>query len=189
MGLDDLIDNSDVSASGSSSGGNSSTRKTDISSDRYQWVTKIDFGTPYILVARAADGSVYCDRDEIGFAVWEDRLDWRRLDDHPQKDLEVVYSVPNRRKWLRFCDRAKDQLNEDPEQLFEEKPDQLAELRERVHFPNPSPPSSTRTCRICEASSDDKDTVILELDLQKHRKIPVCESHTIEDLAHNGLLE
>lgn len=190
MGIDDFM-SGDASSSGSDSTSSStdstSSRKRDLSKDRYDWVTKINFSTPYIVIARDAQGNVYKHEDHL--AVLDDRLDWRRLDDHPQKDMEVLYSVPNERRWLQFCSRAQDQLGVDPEDYLNERPEEIAELRERVHFPNPSPPDQTRDCRICGTNSSSSDVTILELDLQKHRRVPVCSSHSVEELAHNGLLE
>ena len=162
----------------------------------YKWPTKIDFGAPYLLVARDIEGEVYCHRDDCGFQVWEDREDWRRIrkDDEELPDdisekLEVVYTVPNRRRWLQFCNQAIDQHGEDPEDYFQNKPDQLAELRERTHFPNPSPPDRSRTCQICGTSSDSEKTAIIEVDLHSNRRVPLCEGHSVKEMAQNGLLD
>lgn len=180
MGIDDWID-------GKKSRSGSTTKHYDTSSRRYRWSTKIDFGSPYILVARDAEGNVYKHRDHL--AILDDRLDWRRLDDHPEKDMEVLYEVPSERRWLEFCSRAVDQLDIDPEQYLDERPEELAELRERVHFPKRTPPDQTRDCRVCGENSGSSSVTMLEIDLQTKRRVPVCSSHTIDELAHNGLLE
>lgn len=177
------------------SGKDTSVSRTTESID-YKWTTKIDFGSPYILVARDVDGEVYCHRDEHGFQVWEDREDWRRirkdddeLPDDISEKLEVVYTVSNRRRWLQFCNRATNQHGEDPEDYFDNKPEQLAELRERTHFPNPSPPDKSRTCQICGTSSDSNKAAVIEVDLFSNRRVPLCEGHTVKEMAQHGLLD
>lgn len=203
MGLDNFgSSGSDDSGSDSGSSGSKSSSSSGLSafssskgrggggggggySDR--WQTRIDFGAPYILVAQDREGNIYRHRDQL--AVWEDNTDWRRLDDHPNKEFEVLYRVQEKAFWLRFCNRAQDQLGVDPEELLEEDPKELHNLRQKVHYPPASKPDQTRDCRVCGTNSGDPEVAMMELDLQKHRKVPVCSSHTIEDLAHEGLLE
>ena len=154
-----------------------------------QWNSRLDFGSPYILVARNAKGTVYKQRNEVGLQVWEDRKDWRRLDDHPDEDIEVLYRCKSRRRWLRFCSRARDQEGVDPDEILNDDPERLMTLRKRVSYPSPGSPDQTRTCRICGKSSDTTDCAVVSIDLQKHRHVPVCEGHTVKELAQNGLME
>ena len=200
MGFESWKDEDAGSDDEESSGDNDSGKDTQVSrntEDRhYKWNTKIDFGAPYILVARDRNNNIYSHRDKHGHQVWEDQDDWRRIrkDDDELPDelsdkLEVIFTVPNRRRWLEFCNKAIDQHGEDPEDYFDNNPRDLPRLRKRTHFANPSPPDMSRTCRICGASSDSNDCVIVEVDLQAHRRVPLCEGHTVEEMAQNGLLD
>jgi hypothetical protein len=175
------------SSTGSSSGTGSQTSDESLNRGRYNWHTKLDFGAPYVLIVKDQIGDVYTHMGDV--AVLEDRDDFRRLDDHPSKEFRVLYRCASKSAWLRFCNRAQDQLDTDPREVFEDQPEQLEQLRERTYFPPGSKPDTTRTCRLCGASSDDNDVAMLDIDLQKHRHVPVCSSHTIEDLAHEGLLD
>lgn len=185
MGLDEF--KGGRSSSGSSSDTGSSTSRDSFNLGNYNWHTKLDFGAPYVLIVKDQQGNLYQHMGEV--AILEDNEDFRRLDDHPSKEFRILYRCATKAAWLRFCNRAQDQLDTDPREVFEDDPEQLEQLRERTYFPPGSKPDPTRDCRVCGANSSDNGVAMMEVDLQKHRKVPVCSSHTIEDLAHEGLLE
>lgn len=202
MGLDNFgssgSDDSDSSSGSDSSKSSSSSGLSAFSSSKGgggggggggysdRWQTRLDFGAPYVLVAQDRQGNIYRHRDHL--AILEENTDWRRLDDHPDKEFEVLYRVDSKAHWLRFCNRAQEQLGVDPEELLQEDPEELHYVRQKVHFPPASKPDQSRDCRVCGANSDSTEVAMMEIDLQKHRKVPVCSSHTIEDLACEGLL-
>jgi len=155
------------------------------SSDRWNW--RVDFSSPYVLVARDHEGNVYKHRDHL--AILDDNLDWRRLEDHPNKEFEVLYQCPTERDWLRFCTRAQDQLGESPEDVLDDDPKRLAELREKTYFPPRDSPDDSRTCAVCGASHRQGDDTIVEIDLRSSARTAVCADHTVRELAHEGLLE
>lgn len=186
MSLDDWIqgDVSSNDTSGGSSGDSSTSYDT---REGVRWNTKIDFGADYIIVAEDSDGNLYRHKDHL--CVLSDRLDWRRLDDHPSKQMKVLYRCGTKQDWVRFCSRAQDQLGIDPEELFEEKPRKLQEVSTDIHYPDLKAVDDSRDCRICGANSEDPQVEMTEIDLQTKRRVPVCLSHTIEDLAYADLLE
>lgn len=200
MGIDDFgpdyNDSSDSGSGSSDSDSDSSDSGRETSVDRglddfrnKQWNSQLDFGSPYILVARNVKGTVYKQRNEVGLQVWEDRKDWRRLDDHPDEDIEVLYRCRSRRRWLRFRSRARDQEGVDIDEILNNDPERLMTLRKRVSYPSPDAPDQTRTCRVCGRSSDSSDCAVVIMDLQKHRNVALCEGHTVSELAEHGLLE
>jgi len=194
-GDDDSDDQSDSGSDGSSSpsglaaftSSSSSGRGGSRAANRDRWTTKIDFGRSYIIVARDRQGNTYKHRDQL--CVLDDNLDWRRLDDHPNRQFEVIFQASTKRYWLRFCNRAQDQLGEDPEAVFDDDPTELARIRDEVYFPPGSKPDQSLDCRVCGSNSRDDDCTILEMDLGSHHRLPVCASHTIQELAHEGLLD
>jgi hypothetical protein len=151
------------------------------------WTGKLDYSKPYILVAESEDSEVYVHQGRA--VVMDEHTDWRRMDDHPTMDFRKVYECQSEQAWLRFCSRAQSQLDTDPRDLLAESPLELAELRERVHYPLPVKPNQSRDCRVCGTSSDSHEVTMVEVDLQKHRRVPVCASHTVRELAENGLIE
>lgn len=182
---------SDSSSGGGGGGGNGSYPHQMVAES---WQTKLDYGKHYVMVAEDRQGNIRVHQDTA--AVLDEHTDWRRLEDAPDREMRVIYTCRSRQKWLRFCSRAQNQLDVDPQELLENDPVELAVVRERVHYPNPSAPDQTRECRVCGTSSDSEEIVsghyevsMLEIDLQKHRRVPVCSNHTVAELAENGLLE
>lgn len=151
------------------------------------WTGKLDYSQHYITVAEDEDGEIYVHQSPA--VVMTEHTDWRRLDDHPSKEFEVHYRCPTKQAWLQFCNRAQSQLDTDPRELLGDSPLKLAELRERVHYPSPGKPDQSRDCRVCGTNSGSDEVSMLEIDLQKNRRVPVCASHTVADLAREGLLE
>jgi len=185
MGLDRFIGEADSS---STSGDSSDTSPSyDTSSRGYSWTTKLDFGADYIIVAKDAEGNIYKHEDTL--AVMKDRLDWRRLDEHPSKELKVLYRCHSREDWLRFCNRAQEQLGIDPSELLEDAPERLQEIRSQVHYPKATGIDTSRDCRVCGTNSRDPTTCMVEINLETQTRVPVCASHTVEELADNDLLE
>lgn len=187
MGLDDYASD-DIEDEYDQSTGSSDTSLGDNrvnSGVSTRWVTKIDFGAPYVIVAVDRQGNLFKHRDQL--AVLTDSDDWRRLDDHPDKDFEVIFKMNSREGWLRFCNHAIDQNLGDPEQLLEDDPMKLADIDDRLVIPPGSKPDQSRTCAVCGASSDDED--MTEIQLRSHSKLSVCVSHTVEELAQNGYLQ
>jgi len=195
MPLDDFDsendDSSDKFSSAAGLGGfqNPSSSQTSRrgSSKATNWVTKIDFSKPYILVAEDPEGNIYKHEDNL--VVLEENTDWRRLDDHPSTQYRVLYQCATKEAWLKFCNRSQEQLGVDPKELLEDDPAGLYFLEDEVYMPPGHKPNTIRECQVCRATSDEDEVTIVEVDLQKHSKTPVCASHTIEELAHQGLLE
>jgi hypothetical protein len=188
MGLDDFASSAGSTSDGS---GASTHREIDASTaanhDHKRWHTKIDFSNPYVVVARDRKGRVYVHRGDL--AVLDNNDDWRRLDDHPKREFEVIFTKGERRDWLRFCHRAVSQLDVDPEDVIDEDPGRLPHIEDRINVPPGYGFDGSRTCQICGASSDSNELTMMEVDLQKHRKVAMCSSHTVEEMARNGLLE
>lgn len=151
------------------------------------WTGSLDYSKPYILVAESEDHEVFVHQGRA--VVMDEHTDWRRMEDHPTMDFRKVYECHTEQAWLRFCSRAQSQLDTDPRDLLAESPLELAELRERVHYPSPGKPDQSRDCRVCGTNSDSHEVTMVEVDLQKHRRVPVCASHTVRELAENGLTE
>lgn len=203
MGLDNFGSSNDSDSSSSSR--SSSTDNTDkeypgfshgstksggggsgaVHSDR--WQTRLSWSTPYVLVAQDRHGNVYKHQDHL--AVLDDNTDWRRLEDAPDKEYEVLYSCSSEQLWLRFCNRAQDQLGVDPQEILDSNPRKLQRIRDKVHYPKPSKPDQSRTCQCCGANSEDNSVVMVELDLRTKPRTPLCKSHTLEELAREGLLD
>lgn len=180
MGLDDFTSGStsDVASSSSRGGGRSTSTR---------WTTKLSFSTPYVVVAEDRQGNLYRHKDTL--AVLKDADDWRRLDDHPNRELRVLFKVSTMDAWLRFCNLCQDQFGIYPNEVFEDDPKRLGELKERVNYPPASKPDLSRTCQVCGASEADDTCVVLEMRLEKHRRLAVCASHTVEELAEEGFLQ
>lgn len=166
--------------SSSSSGHNGLNKGT-------RWVTKIDWSKPYIILAEDRKGNLYKHRDSL--VVLEENTDWRRLDNHPQREFQVIYRCSTEDAWYTFCHLCMDQLGVNPEDVLNEEPRRLMELDDKTHWPPGTKPDTGRTCSVCGAHSSDDEVTVLEIDLQKSRHMAVCSSHTIEDLAQEGLLE
>lgn len=183
------------SGSGSSSSyGSTSSHSGGGGSGRYphhlvaeSWHSSLDYSKPYIMVAESSEGDVFVHQGRT--VVMDEHTDWRRMEDHPTMDFREIYTCPSEEVWLRFCNRAQSQLDTDPAELLADKPCQLAELRERVHYPSPGKPDQTRDCRICGTNSSSDEMTMVEIDFQKHRRVPVCASHTVRELASHGLTE
>lgn len=188
MGLDDF-----ASSAGSTSGDSDTTKHHEIDASTAadhqskRWHTRIDFSTPYVVVAQDRKGRVYVDKGDL--AVLDNNDDWRRLDDHPNREFEVIFTKGERRDWLRFCHRAVDQMDVDPEEVIDNDPGRLPHIQDRITTPPGTEFDYSRTCQICGASSDSNELTMMEVDLQNHRKVAMCSSHTVEDMARNGLLE
>jgi hypothetical protein len=187
MGLDDFTSGGTNSSGGSGGGASQKKKRKTRQSTSSRWVTKLDFSAPYVVVARDYQGNIYKHQDQL--AVLEDADDWRRLDEHPNEDLEVLVKFPSKEGWLRFCNLCQDQHGVNPSEVLEDNPKRLMELKEKTHYPPGSKPDGSRTCQVCEATSDDDDTTMLELRMEKHRRLAVCSSHTVEELAAEGLLQ
>lgn len=187
MGLDDFTgDGSPPSSSGSHSS-SAGGRGSSLSSAQANWKPKLDFGKPYVVVAEDRAGEVYWSRGDA--VVLETADDWKRLEDNPHKEMKVLFKKSSYDAWLRFCNLVESQLDEDPEEVLKEDPARLVELNEKVRYPPASKPDKSRSCRICETSSDEVGVTMLEIDLQYNRKVPVCATHTIAEMANEGLLQ
>lgn len=151
------------------------------------WTGKLDYSKPYILVAESEDSEVFVHQGRA--VVMAEHTDWRRMEDHPTMDFRKVYECQTEETWLRFCSRAQSQLDTDPRDLLEDSPLELAELRERVHYPSPGKPDQSRDCRVCGTNSDSSEVTMVEINLRKQFRVPVCASHSVRELAENGFTE
>jgi hypothetical protein len=235
-------DDSDDSDSGSTNSG------SDNPSDKYSdstpnvgtdsiWNTKIDFGTPYVIVAIDRNGDIK--KHKGTFGVKDDSDDWKRCEDtwrrrcpecnyssedydrlHThmrkkhrirnidaeklktqteitfEKDIRVLFKQQRRCDWIKFCSRAQDQLNKNPNEVFENNPRKLQRIEEKTYFPPHDGVDETPNCQICRqyhsshhkyGSQDDEG--IVKLEMQKHRRLHVCAHHTVEELAEHGFLK
>lgn len=199
MGADDYIragqshdsdsdsDESEKTTADDYIGGYTGPRSGDCTyNSRQRWVTKLDYSTSYILIARDRRGEIYYHQGNL--AILDSADDWRRLDDHPNKEFEVLYRVNTEQDWLRFCNHAQDQLGVDPREVIESDPARIQEIEDRVMLPPGGKPNHTRKCRICGKSEVREDTTLVEMNLDTQRKVPVCTDHTVEELAYEGLL-
>lgn len=168
------------------------------------WVTKVDFSKPYVLVVRDRAGHYHYSKQDM--VVMHDSEDWVRIaedtsvysDDEKQsfpknhqvweRDLKPIMVWRNKRHWLNFCDLAIDQGFGDPNELLEHDLEALLEAKEEVYWPPGTKPTSKRVCQVCGETTKSDNHEIVELDLHNTRKTPVCASHSVEELAENGLL-
>lgn len=184
MALDDFSEDKLKEGAKSSYTGGGGEGKIDPGS---RWVTKIDWSKPYLVVARDDTGEIFYSKGSP--KVIRDPDDPIRLDEHPTRQMEVLVRFQSKAGWLYFCNLSKEQLDKDPEEVYEEDPTKLLELDEKVYYPPGVEPNKDRVCRLCGAISTEEDVTIVELDLQEHRRVPVCASHTVEELAQEGLLQ
>lgn len=204
------------------------TSTNDVSSA--QWVTDLDFSTPYVIVAVDRWGKVWTHKDFLAVKTKSD--DWRRVEDdfrrnctecnystpdddrmqshlrkehgitdideeklktntekQYERDYNVIFKAQTRQAWLRLSNLAQDQLGIDIDSVLEESPRNLGDIRDRVHYPPATGIDNSRSCAVCGASSDSNGVAMMTLDLIKHRKMAVCASHSIEELAEQGLLQ
>lgn len=187
MGLEDF--KTEQGSSHSSSDSSSSSKRAIQSLRESNWVPKLDFSSPYVIVAENRDGHIYASKENL--RVWEDPNHPARLEDNPDEDqrYRLLFKKETPQAWLRFCNLAQDQLGVDPNQLLEDDPEELEHIEEQVYYPPGGGPDSERECHICGVSSRSNESVMVELDLQKHRHVPVCSKHTIQELAEHGLLQ
>jgi len=184
MGLEEF--QSGGSSDSGDSGSSSTSRPSGNTRVSDRWQTRVDFSKAYVIVAQDRQGNLYTHEGTL--AVLDDNLDWRRLGEHPNKEFDVLYRCTERSSWLRFCNRAQDQLDVDVREVLQEDPARIPEIRERVYYPPHSKPDQTRECRICGTSGESNETTLMEVDLQGNRKVPLCTHHTVEEMAYEGLL-
>lgn len=247
MGLDDFGGSSDSGSSGGSgnsssgsgsgsglgafSGSSSSTSTgTNYRGTSGDWQTKIDFGAPYVIVARDRSGEVYVHEDI--FAVKDSQDSWQRIEDsftricpecnystsdderlatHARREhgitnlddedtlsnlereysreYEVLFREQTRSGWLTFCNLCQKQLDTDPNEVLHDDPTELVRLEDEVYYPPKSKPDTSATCQVCGASGDDNDCSIVQISLANHRKLHVCCTHSVEELAEEGFLQ
>lgn len=184
MGLDDFMaggdggshNNKDASSSSHSSGGIRRASKI--------WVTDLDFSKPYVIVARDRKGKIYTSKEQM--LVIKEADDWRRLDESPHRDMEVLFKKQSKQEWLHFCNLVQDQLGEDPNKVLEDEPKRLVEFEDKIYYPPGKKPSETAECQVCGALSSDEGVTMGQLKLEKHLRLNVCASHTVEELLLNG---
>jgi len=228
---------SDSTNSGSDSPSDKYSDSTPDVSTIKNWVTDLDFSTPYIIVATDRQGNIVKHKGQL--AIKQDADDWRRREDtwrrrcsecnyssedydrlrshlrdkHDmrdididnfktqtevafEKDVRVLFKKPRRSDWIKFCSRVQDQHDENPNEVFENEPRRLEDLAEQTYFPPHDGFDETPNCQICRQyhSSHHKygsqdDEAVVEMKMQKHRRLHVCAHHTVEELAEHGFLE
>jgi hypothetical protein len=128
-------------------------------------------------------------RDSHDLDSWDDEDTITDLEREYSNEYDVLFRMSTRSDWLRFCNLCQDQLGIDPEDVLEDDPDRLAGLEDEVYYPPKSKPDQYSTCQVCGASADDSDTTMVQMKLEKHKRLHVCADHTIEDLAQAGFLQ
>jgi hypothetical protein len=161
------------------------------------WQTKLDFGKPYVMIAKDRSGTYYTSKDNG--VIIDEAGSWKRITevdkgnfpkDHTvwEKDMAVVALWGSKSRWLRFCDLVDKQFGEDAADLLENDVDKLLGIKPDVQWPPASKPTNTRTCRVCGDTSSMNGVELIEIDLHYTRKANVCPHHSVEELAENGLL-
>lgn len=189
MGLDDFIED-DVQTTTSTDERDvslASSKSTTASTPSKRWLGKLDYSKPYVVVAEDDRGDIYTHKGSS--VALKDADDWRRLGENPYKDIRILAQWSSQTHWLKFCSLAAEQYDEDPNDLFENDIERLIELQEKVYWTPGSKPDKERTCHVCGDPSLMTDSGIVEIDLHKSRRVPVCSSHTVKELAENGLLD
>jgi hypothetical protein len=156
-----------------------------------RWNTRIDWSTPYILIARKratrnSDEQIYKHEGEL--AILDDRNDWRRLDDHPDGEFEVILRVDTKLEWTKFCSELKRKHDADAYELMENNVNLLRQYYDDIVLPPVRHPNNTPTCRVCGSVQAEQDVNLVEIDLHKTRKALVCDDHTVSELAEQNLI-
>jgi len=235
-GDDDDSDSGSTNSGSDSPSDKYSDSTPNVSTDSI-WDTKIDFGSPYVIVATDRHGNIV--KHKGAFGIKDDPDDWKRCedtwrrrcsecnystDDHDrlrshlrsehdmdnidvddfkteteiafEKDIRVLFKKQQRTDWIRFCNLVQDQHDENPNEVFENEPRRLEDLAEQTYFPPHDGFDETPNCQICRQyhSSHHKygsqdDEAVVEMNMQKHRRLHVCAHHTVEELAEHGFLE
>lgn len=186
MGLDDWVEGDKANSDQFSSSRSAYTGKR-LAASRDRWVTKFDFSKPYLILAMDDQGRLIKGKKDLH--IISDPDDPIRLDEHPNLTVEILVRFGTRQDWLKFCNLAQDQLGVDPNEVYEEDPERLVEIQDKVFYPPKAKPSKERTCQVCGKVSEEEGVTILELDLQENRRTPVCADHSIAELAEEGLLQ
>ena len=164
MGLDDFS-----GASGSRGGGGGGGKRT---------ATRLDFSRDYIKIVRRMDEQVAAD---VGV------LRVIRPEDDVEPDYEVLCSFSDRLAWKAFRSQVAEQFDLDADQVLEENPEQIMELKTQLAKTEPRSP--TRTCVVCGEEMRPDSSSFQELRLARDGsahagadRLPVHEDHTIEEL-------
>lgn len=104
-------------------------------------------------------------------------------------EYEILYRMSSRSGWLRFCNLCQEQLGVDPNEVLAEDPVRLRELEEKVYYPPKSKPDPNATCQVCGSSSSEPDADVVQMKLEKHKRLNVCADHTVEELAREGFMQ
>lgn len=128
-------------------------------------------------------------KQEHGVDDVDDEAIKTKTEKHFDKKYRVVFKMQSHAGWVKFCSLAQDQLDVDPEQKLDDQPLELASIDERVYWPPQSKPDPSRECQVCGERSTSNEVSVMEIDLHNTRKLPVCSSHTVEELAKEGFLD
>lgn len=193
MGLEDFTSEGDGGSSNitPASERTSSGSKGGTYRGGHQWVTKLDFSKPYVVVAEDKTGRVFASKGDL--KVIKDRDDWKRLEEFnemedPPNQVRVLFERSSLGGWLRFCNLSIDQGLGDPNELLKECPEELHFIEDQIYYP-PGRINEDRTCQVCGADDSDKEVAIVQMKLRDHTRLNVCASHTVEELAENGFLQ
>jgi len=164
MGLDDF-----AGGSGSTGGGGGGGQRS---------ATRLDFSRDYVKIVRRMDEQIAADVGVLRVIKPEDDL---------EEDYEVLCSFSDRLAWKAFRDRVSEEFNLDADEVLEENPEQIPELKRQLAKPEPRSP--TRTCVVCGEEMRPDSSSFQELRLARDGsahagadRLPVHEDHTIEEL-------
>lgn len=128
-------------------------------------------------------------RDSHGITDWDEDDIISKTEREYSKQYEMLFRQQSETGWLTFCNLCQKQLDEDPNEVIENDPARLVELNERVYYPPKSKPDATSTCQVCGAKATDNSCSILQIRLKDHSRVHVCASHTVGEMAEEGMLQ
>lgn len=167
MGLHDFSGSG--SSSSSSGGGGGGGRQSN----------RIDFSQPYIRIIRSQN-------DEVSSDVAYSRV--LRPGDDPENDYyEILCTFSDELAWQNFVTKAERELDIDPQEVLDNNPEKIAEMKTQLARPDPHIP--TRECVVCGETLRPDHKPFRELRLardgQAHSgsdRVAVCGTHTIDEL-------
>lgn len=164
MSLEDFTGPGSSSSSGGGGGGRRNTR--------------IDFSHPYVLIVRDTMGQISSDVGGVRIIEPGDQM---------EPDYEVLCRFTERQDWVNFRKSVQQEFGLDADEILENNPEQIPEIKSDL--PKPDPPSPTRTCVVCGEEMNPAHSSFTELRLARDGtansgadRVAVHEHHSIEEL-------